>query len=180
MIALHIVLEFVSIRIGNDYKITLSVLPVIITAILYGPFSGGLVGLIGSVISQLLTYGITATTIYWIWPPAIHGLAVGLLFRAFGRRLSFRFGDRKALSAVINPVTVCVFAGGLINTICNYVATLLDSKVWGYYSEIYMIGLIPIRLVNWILTSALCSIITMVLIRVLGKMLSLDFYRKGE
>ena len=71
MIALHIVLESLSIRIGNDYKITFSGLPIIIIAILYGPFAGFVVGLIGSVLSQILTFGITATTIYWIWPETL-------------------------------------------------------------------------------------------------------------
>ena len=180
MIALHIVLESLSIRIGNDYKITFSGLPIIIIAILYGPFAGFVVGLIGSVLSQILTFGITATTIYWIWPPAIHGLAVGLLFMAFGRKFRFGFGNpsaggeekktgKKGLSLIVNPVTICIFAGGLVNTICNYIATYFDSKVWNYYSEIYMIGLIPIRLVNWVLTAVVSSIIVMIVIAALRK-----------
>ena len=186
MIALHIVLEFVSIRIGNDYKITFSGLPILIIAVLYGPFYGFFVGLIAAVLSQLLTFGITPTTIFWIWPPAIHGLAMGLFYRAFGSRMRFvpkenssqdvfeaGSGGSKAwktiVNGVLNPLTICIFAAGLINTACNLAATYFDSKFWNYYYEGYILVLIPIRLVNWALTAVVCSIIAGIVIAVLQK-----------
>ena len=83
-IALHIILElFCTIRIGNDLKITLAALPIIVIALLCGPVEGLLTGCIGTFLSQLLTYGITISTPFWILPYTIQGLAAGLLFRAF-------------------------------------------------------------------------------------------------
>ena len=45
---------------------------------LYGPVGGLLVGLLGAFMGQLLTYGVTATTILWILPQAARGLLVGV------------------------------------------------------------------------------------------------------
>ena len=197
MIALHIVLEYVSIRIGNDYKITFSALPILIIAVLYGPFYGFAVGLIAAILSQLLTFGITPTTPFWILPPAIHGLVMGLLYKAFGRKPRFvpkegSYLDRlfkkegqfskvrkTILSGLLNPLTVCVFASGLVNTICNLAATYFDSKVWNYYYEGYILVLIPIRLVNWAMTAVVSSVILIVVINVLRKRFP-NLFRRQE
>lgn len=152
MIALHIVLEFVAIRIGNDYKITFSGLPFLIAAVFYGPVAGLATGLLGTFLSQLLTFGITVTTPLWILPGAIHGLTMGLFHLAFKRKMQ------------LVPIGICVFASGLLTTICNLAATYFDSQIFHYYWEGYILAVIPIRLLNWGITSVIyCAVIMLVL-----------------
>ena len=90
MIALHIVLEvFGTIRIGNDLKITFSTLPFVLIGMLCGPVEGLVTGLVGTFLSQLITYGITITTPFWIIPGMLQGLAAGLIYIAFKRKAKF-------------------------------------------------------------------------------------------
>lgn len=156
MIALHIVLEFVSIRIGNDYKITFSGLPFIIAAVLYGPLAGLATGLLGTFLSQLLTFGITVTTPLWILPGAVHGLAMGLLHVLFKRQMK------------LVPIGVCVFASGFLTTLCNLMATYFDARIFHYYWDGYILALLPIRFLNWGITSVIyCAVLMLILKAVL-------------
>ena len=64
--AVYVVLNFAgTVRLGW-INISVASLPVIVGAMLYGPVGGLLVGLLGAFMGQLLTYGVTATTILWI------------------------------------------------------------------------------------------------------------------
>jgi len=68
--AVYVVLNFAgTVRLGW-INISVASLPVIVGAMLYGPVGGLLVGLLGAFMGQLLTYGVTATTILWILPGA--------------------------------------------------------------------------------------------------------------
>ena len=74
--AVYVVLNFAgTVRLGW-INISVASLPVIVGAMLYGPVGGLLVGLLGAFMGQLLTYGVTATTILWILPQAARGLVV--------------------------------------------------------------------------------------------------------
>ena len=59
-------------------KITLDSLPIIVGAALLGPLDGFLIGFFGSFLNQLLTFGLTPTTIIWVLPAAIRGLLIGV------------------------------------------------------------------------------------------------------
>ena len=77
MVAVYVVLNTVgTIRLGW-INISVSALPIIVGALLYGPGGGLMVGLVGAFLGQLMTYGVTATTVLWIIPPAVRGLLIG-------------------------------------------------------------------------------------------------------
>ena len=59
-------------------NISVASLPLIISAMLFGPLGGLLVGLLGSFLEQLLTYGLMATTVLWLVPNTVRGLLLGL------------------------------------------------------------------------------------------------------
>lgn len=61
MVAVYVVLNTVgTIRLGW-INISVSALPIIVGALLYGPGGGLMVGLVGAFLGQLMTYGVTAT-----------------------------------------------------------------------------------------------------------------------
>ena len=67
MVAVYVVLNTVgTIRLGW-INISVSALPIIVGALLYGPGGGLMVGLVGAFLGQLMTYGVTATTVLWIY-----------------------------------------------------------------------------------------------------------------
>ena len=161
MIALHIVLEvFGTIRIGNDLKITFSTLPFVLIGMLCGPVEGMVTGLLGTLLSQLITYGITITTPFWIIPGMLQGLAAGLIYKAFRRRNKVGF--------VITTVTLAC----LVLVVFNLVASYFDGVViWKYWTIEVLVALIPMRLLVWVIVSIVYSAVAIPLCKTLQKKL---------
>ena len=59
-------------------KLTFENVPVVIAGLMFGPVDGLLVGFVGIFLSQLLRYGLDASTMLWVAPYMLSGLAVGL------------------------------------------------------------------------------------------------------
>ena len=118
------VLLSMTVSIRTPYfKLTLGSLPVVLAAMLYGPLEGALVAVLGEFAVQLLGYGLTPTTVIWIWPPAIRALvggSAGVWMRRRGTRLEAR-----------PPVcyAVCI-VGAVLTTIGNTFGMWLDSLVY--------------------------------------------------
>ena len=134
MVAVYVVLNTVgTIRLGW-INISVSALPIIVGALLYGPGGGLMVGLVGAFLGQLMTYGVTATTVLWIIPPAVRGLLIGLYAKRCGYELS-----RKQLVGVL-------IVTSLVVTLLNTGAIYLDSVIYGYYTYAYVFGKVGIRI----------------------------------
>ncbi len=125
--AMCAVLGAVSVDLGN-LKITFESLPVLVGALLFGPLDGLAIGGIGTLLYQVLRYGVTVTTPLWILPYMLCGLLAGL----YARRRDFRL-EKRQLAFIVFAMGILVF---LLNTLVLYV----DSKVYGYYSFVYIFG----------------------------------------
>ena len=151
MVAVYVVLNPVGpIRLGW-INISVSALPIIVGALLYGPGGGLMVGLVGAFLGQLMTYGVTATTVLWIIPPAVRGLLIGLYAKRCGYELS-----RKQLVGVL-------IVTSLVVTLLNTGAIYLDSVIYGYYTYAYVFGKVGIRIISgarspWPSSPRRCSI----------------------
>lgn len=154
--ALHLVLElFATVRIGNDLKITFATLPFIAAGMLVGPLAGFLTGFVGAFLSQLLTFGFNWTNFIWIIPPAVMGLASGLIYKAFGRK-------KQAWRIIVTVVL-----SNLVLVILNLAASWLDGVViYKYWTMEVLIGLIPLRLAVGAGLSAVYSIVMIPLCKV--------------
>lgn len=80
----------------NSIKITFESFPILLGALLFGPLDGLAVGFVGTLLYQLLRYGVSATTLLWILPYALAGLVTG--FYAKRRGFSLTTGRRSASS----------------------------------------------------------------------------------
>lgn len=121
---------------GPDFgnlKITFEGLPVLIAGLLFGPLDGAVVGGVGTLLYQLLRYGVTATTPLWILPYVLCGLLVGWMGLRCGAGKS-----RLRLGAVVLAGEGLIF---LLNTLVIYA----DSKIYGYYSFAYVFGSFFVR-----------------------------------
>lgn len=155
-IAIYIVLSFLAIQVGS-FKVTFEHLPVVLSGVLFGPASGMLVGGIGELINQLLTFGITPTTILWILPIVFRGLVVGLLAKMCKKQMSAQSILEKKIPLFF--VAVCMVSGvgsSLLNTVALYV----DSKLFGYYSYALVFGALLVRIVLSICTSIVIGVAT--------------------
>ena len=144
--AMFVVLSFISIRLPN-MTITLDSFPTLVAAALFGPLDGLAVGLVGSFLNQLLTYGLTPTTVMWILPAGIRGLIVG----AYARRHGFAMTQRQTI--------VILILSALCVTVLNTVIMALDSLIYGYYSKAYVFGALLYRIVSGILIATVFALL---------------------
>ncbi len=162
MAAMYVGLDFLAVSVsapfGGNLKISLSGLPVIIVAIFGGPFWGAATGFVGAFIGQLLTYGISATTILWVLPAMVRGLSIGILFRVF----------KYSLKPGILTLETCI--SSLLVTLFNTGAMLVEQKLYGYYQSFMAIYVaIPTRVLAGIITAVVFSLMLPTIINSLNK-----------
>lgn len=128
------VLGYLAIDTGS-VKVTFESLPILAGAFLFGPVDGLAIGTVGTLLYQLLRYGLSATTLLWILPYTLCGLLAGLCAQKIDLSLS-----RRAL-------TTSVLGCELLVTLCNTVALYVDSQLYGYYFKGFILGSLGLRLV---------------------------------
>ncbi len=154
--ALFFALSLFSIEIGG-VKITFDSLAVVIAALLFGPVDAFLVGFLGATLEQLLHFGLSATTILWILPPACRGLAIGLGLKYLPS--SKRLWVYYLICALAAVLTSC------LNTLVYYV----DAKLLGYYSYALIFGVFFVRLGTGVASGLVTATAALPVIRALKK-----------
>ena len=127
-------LGYLSLDFGN-LKITFESVPILIGALLFGGLDGAAIGAVGTLIYQLLRYGITVTTPLWILPYVLCGLVVGI----YARRRSFALTQMQTVFIVV--------LAELMVTGLNTIALIVDAKIYGYYTPTLITGALLLRLV---------------------------------
>lgn len=158
LVALMFVFDIISIKVGN-LKVTFGGIPIILSAILYGPVNAAAVGLLGSLLGQLFTYGLGPTTVLWILPAGVRGIVMGLLFIAFGKSCKFEH--------LVTEIIISSFAVTFANTVVMY----LDGLIMKYPVQIvlYEIG---VRLLISVITCVVYAVIIKCLTEVISKYLN--------
>lgn len=155
--AMYVVLSLFSINLPG-MKITLDSLPILVGAALLGPLDGLAVGLIGSFLNQMITYGFTATTLLWIIPAGLRGLLVGL----YAKRHSFDMTLRQTIFITI--------ATALLVTALNTLLMYVDSWVYSY-SYVAALATLALRIVAGIITAVLFSLLLPTILSALRRLL---------
>lgn len=143
--------------VSGVLKLPLGALPIIVAAIMCGPLMGAAVGLIGTFLTQLITYGLTPTTALWILPAGVRGLCAGLLFIAFGKSLK------------IPVLTVETVISSLVVTALNTIVIYLDSVIYGYYSKAVVFGGLALRIISGVISSVVFALLLPAVLRVIEK-----------
>ena len=159
--ALYLALNMVGFKAWS-FHITFASLPVIVGSLLFGPVEGMLIAAIGEFFNQLLSYGITVTTVLWLIPPAVRGLVVG------GSALLLR-NERKHLEDRYVLCYVVCMAAALCTTAVNTAVMYADSVIMGYYSFGYVFGSAVIRGISGILTAVVVATVAIPLVALLRR-----------
>ena len=141
MAAMCAVLGYMSLDLGN-LKVTFESLPILVSALLFGPLDGMVVGGIGTLIYQLLRYGLSVTTTLWMLPYVICGLLAGW------------YSKKYAFSLSAKQVMMLVIASELMITALNTGVLYVDSKIYGYYSAAFIFGSLLLRIIICIVKAA--------------------------
>lgn len=154
--AMCAVLGYVAIDLVS-IKISFETLPILLACLMFGPIDGAMVGFFGTLIYQLLKYGLTATTIMWMLPYVVCGFGLGL----------YAYVNRFKLSRTRTVVSVTVTE--LIVTVLNTGAIYIDSKLFGYYTPELIYGSLAFRLALCIVKGVIFGYLLYVLIPRLRK-----------
>lgn len=153
-------------------EISLSSLPVLLCAFLFGPVDAMAVALCGSFIEQL-HFGISPTAPLWIAPLVLMGLVAGL-FAVLINRLK--------VSRVqwIVAVVIAVVISEAVLTAANTAALYLDAKIVGYTVKALLL-ILPTRLINFAMRATITSVAMVLLLPKLRKAVDkLQIRTKGK
>ncbi len=159
LVAVYVILSMVGTLNLWWIRISVDSLPIILGALLYGPAGGLLVGLLGSFLGQLLSYGLTATTILWITPAAVRGLLIGL------------YAKKHKYELTPLQLALVLIVTALIVTALNTAVMYLDSVLYGYYSYAYVFGGLVVRVVSGMATAVVMSFVAPPVVKLLRKTL---------
>ncbi len=158
MAAMCAVLGYLALE-TNVIKVSFESLPLLVSALLFGPVNGALVGGIGSFIYQLLRYGVSATTVLWMLPCIASGFIAGL-----GAKMR-KFSLSRGQTVVLVVVSELVFMA--LNTFTIYV----DSKIYGYYFYGIVTGALGIRLAICLVKATAYGVILPLLMKPLRQLM---------
>lgn len=168
LVALYYLLGLMKIPIGNMLRINMASFAVVICAISFGPVDGLIVGFLGEFLSQILgPYGLTPTTLLWSLPEGVRGLLLGftiLLFSKMELTPHNLLKSRKTLVYLLISVIV-----GIVVSLLNTFALYVDSKMFGYYSDYMVFGVLFIRLVLAVIMSGLFGYISLPIVSALRR-----------
>ncbi len=164
--AMFVVLSLFSISLPG-MKITLDSLPILVAAALLGPLDGLIVGLIGSFLNQMITYGFTATTLLWILPAGLRGLLVGL----YAKRHNFDMTLRQTVFITVSTALLVT----ALNTFFMYV----DSWVYSY-SYAAALPTLALRILAGIITAVLFSLLLPAILTALRRLFGEEKSSKGN
>ena len=157
--AMCAVLGYLSLDFGN-LKITFESVPILLGALLLGPIDGMAIGGVGTLLYQLVRYGVSVTTPLWILPYILCGLVVGL----GSARRDFHPSRWES--------TVFIVSGELLITLLNTVTLYIDSKIYGYYYPGFILAPLALRLAICVGKAAVFSVLLPQLAGSVGRVVS--------
>ena len=152
--ALYFALSMLAIPVGG-LKLTFEHLPVIIAALMFGPVDALVIGALGELANQMMTYGFTVTTVLWMAPAMFRGLSMGLCAKFLSKYVGANAVIEKKLPLAF--LVTCVISG-LICSLLNTFTLYVDSKMFGYYSYAMVFGVLWIRLAASAVSSVVMAV----------------------
>lgn len=156
--AIFVVLSIYGTVTFSGMKLTLQNLPIYIGAITLGSAPGAIIGFLGMLINQLVTYGFSATTLFWVLPQTIIGGVCGYLFE---NKIVKVGGGLKFWITIIGLQVIL--------TMLNTVVIAVDALIYGYYNFIVVFGPFILRIMVSILVGIIYSIVIPVIIKMTKK-----------
>ena len=154
--AMCAVLGYLAIDTGT-VKITFESVPVLVAALMFGPIDGMAVGFVGTLVYQLLRYGVSVTTPLWILPYVLCGLIVGL------------YAKKKPFPLKQGQIVFIIVVAELVITALNTLTLYVDSKVYGYYFPGIIQGALVLRLVLCVVKAVAYAYVLPLLLKPLRK-----------
>lgn len=155
-VALSVIFSLFEVDVLN-VKISFDAIPIIIIALIYRPGISFLSGLFVELVSQLVKWGLTFTTILWIIPVGVRVLIISLVCLCIDLT--------KKQNMIYLFITLIV--SSIVVTILNTVMIGIDGLLYGYYSKAILFANLLLRFIVGIVSSCLYGAISLPIINVL-------------
>ena len=122
------VLGYLEINTMN-LKLSFESFPVLLAGLMFGPLNGALVGGIGTLLGQMLKFGLEASTPLWVIPYIIEGWAVGM------------FAKSRNYNNSVKEVRIIAVLSELLVFVLNRISLFFYSKLlFGAFSIAFVTG----------------------------------------
>jgi len=142
----------------SGVKLTIQNLPIYVGAIMLGAAPGAIIGFAGMFINQLITYGFSATTLFWVLPQTIIGAACGHIFES----KIVKVGSG-------NKFWICIITLQILLTILNTIVILIDSLIYGYFNFLVVFGPFVLRIMISMIVGVVYCILIPLIIKLIKK-----------
>lgn len=156
--AMFVVLSIYGTINLTNLKITLQNLPIYIGAITLGSISGASIGFIGMFVSQIITYGFSATTLFWVLPQTILGAVCGIIFESNKVKINNR------IKFLVTIIVLQIFLTAL-----NTIVLTIDGMIYGYFNYVVVFTNLIVRIMNSVLTGIVYSILIPIIVKFIKK-----------
>ena len=156
--ALFVVLSLYGTINLSGMKLTMQNLPIYVGSIMLGAAPGAIIGFAGMFINQLITYGFTATTLFWVLPQTIIGAICGYIFE---NKIVKVGGGTK--------FWICIISLQVLLTIINTIVIMIDSLIYGYFSFLVVFGPFALRLMVSIIVGIVYCILIPLIVKLIKK-----------
>ena len=168
LVGLYVVLSFWKIPIGNLLRVNFASFAVVLCAVAFSPVDALLVGFLGEFLGQILgPYGLTPTTLLWTLPEAVRGLLLGCSMLLLAKK-NLTPGVLYKSKSIAVFLAVCIVVG-IVAALLNTFALYVDSKMFGYYNEYMVFGILFVRLGLACVMSALFGYISLPVVSALER-----------
>ena len=156
--ALFVVLSLYGTINLSGMKLTMQNLPIYVGSIMLGAAPGAIIGFAGMFINQLITYGFTATTLFWVLPQTIIGAICGYIFE---NKIVKVGGGTK--------FWICIISLQVLLTIINTIVIMIDALIYGYFSFLVVFGPFALRLMISIIVGIVYCILIPLIVKLIKK-----------
>ena len=158
--ALCIAFSCLSIKTG-PLTISFASLPIYVAAFYLGAPEAIIVALLGGAADQIISYGISATTLLWLIPGVLRAATASLLAYWYNKLY------KKPIERCYSITLIVCIMSSLICTFATTAVMAIDALIFNYFSWTYILSSLGMRLFSSILVAILCGVVVSPIVNIL-------------
>ena len=156
LIALYVVLSFVSLNFFDLFKLSFALLPIFVSALCFGAADAMIVGALGRFVFEMYMYGFSVMTFVWMAAPVALGALAGW------------YAQKKGFALTLGQNALIIVLGCVLVTTLNSIGLYINGKVYGI-NTVLTLSTIALRYVSCIVMSVIYTIVVPRVVKLLRR-----------
>jgi len=158
--ALCVAFSCLSIKTG-PLTISFASLPIYVAAFYLGAPEAIIVALLGGAADQIISYGISTTTLLWLIPGALRAVTAFLLSYWYNKLY------RKPVETDYSVTLIICIISSFICTFATTAVMAIDALLFNYFSWTYVLSSLGLRLFSSTIVAILCGAVVSSIVNIL-------------